>query len=86
MGKVLGALLLLAAGIAALIGILWLFLDAVGTEWDYCPDRGCIAGWKMGAGFTLAALVAGVAGVSLLRRERRSSRSGERLAEPSKHR
>jgi hypothetical protein len=72
-GKLLGALLLLAAAVAGLIGGLWLLLDAVGTEWDYCRRGGdCIAGWKMGAAFTFAALVAGVIGVSLLRCERRT--------------
>jgi hypothetical protein len=77
--KLLGALLLLVAAAAGLIGVTWMIFDAVGTEWDYCPDGDCIAGWKMGAGFTLVAVLAGVVGVSLLRRERNSPRSGERL-------
>jgi hypothetical protein len=77
--KLLGGLLLLVAAVAGLIGVLWLFLDAVGTEWDYCDGGGgdCISGWKMGAAFTFAAVVAGVVGVSLLRRERHGSRSGD---------
>jgi hypothetical protein len=32
--KLFGALLLLAAAVAGLIGGVWLLLDAVGTEWD----------------------------------------------------
>jgi hypothetical protein len=69
-GKLLGALLILVAAAAGLIGVLWLFVDAVGTEWDYCRRGDCIAGWKMGAAFTFAAVVVGVVGLSLLRRER----------------
>ena len=78
MGKLLGALFLLVAALTGLIGVLWLFLDAVGTEWDYCGRGGggdCISGWKMGAGFTSAAVVTGVVGVSLLRRARRGPAS-----------
>jgi hypothetical protein len=80
MTKLLGVLLLMVAVIAGVIGVGWLFLDAVGTEWDYCR-RGsdCIAGWKMGAGFTVAAIVTAVVGFSVLRRERRRSRPRERL-------
>jgi hypothetical protein len=67
----LGALFLLPAAAAGVIGVLWVGLDAFGTEWDYCPDRKtCIAGWKMGAGFIVAAALVGAAGVGLLRGER----------------
>jgi hypothetical protein len=48
--KLIGALLLMVAAVAGAIGVAWVYLDAIGTEWDYCPDgRNCIAGWKMGA-------------------------------------
>jgi hypothetical protein len=78
--RLLGALLLVVAGVAGLIGVPWLLLDAFGTEWDYCPGgRDCIAGWKMGAAFASAAVVTGGVGVVLLRRDRRGSRGGERL-------
>jgi hypothetical protein len=81
MAKLLGALLLMISALAGVVGIGWLLLDAVGTEWDFCPSGSdCIAGWKMGAGFTLVALAAGVLGLSLVRREGRDSGSGERLA------
>ena len=76
----LGVLLLVVAAVAGVIGVGWLSLDAIGTEWDYCPGgTDCIAGWKMGAGFTLAAVVTAVVGFSVLRRQRHGSRSGERL-------
>jgi hypothetical protein len=81
MATLLGALLLMIAALAGVVGIGWLFLDAFGTEWDFCPGgNDCIAGWKMGAGFTLAALSAGVLGLRLVRREGRDSGSGQRLA------
>jgi hypothetical protein len=79
--KLLGGLLLLAAAVAGVVGIGWLLLDAIGTEWDYCPGGSdCIAGWKIGAGFAVAALVAGVLGLSVLRRKRDASGSRDRLA------
>jgi hypothetical protein len=77
MTKLLGVLLVMVAVIAGVIGVGWVFLDAVGREWDYCRGSDCIAGWKMGAGFTLAAVVTAVVGLSLLRRQRHGSR--ERL-------
>jgi hypothetical protein len=63
-------LLLLPASIAGAIGVLWVGLDAVGTEWDYCPDEDCVAGWKMGVGFIVVAAIVGTAGAGLVRRER----------------
>ena len=68
--------------IAGVIGVGWMLLDAVGTEWDWCPRTGnnCVAGWKMGAAFTVVAVIAGVVGLGLLRRERHDSRSRKRLA------
>jgi hypothetical protein len=77
--KLLGVLLLLPAAAAGVIGILWVWVDAVGTEWDYCPDGDCIAGWKMGLGFLAVGTALGVAAVGLLRRGRRGSGSGEPL-------
>jgi hypothetical protein len=79
MTKLLGVLLLMVAVIAGLIGLGWVFLDAVGQEWDYCSGSDCIAGWKMGAGITVSAVVTAVVGYSLLRRERRRSHPRERL-------
>ncbi len=79
MSNLVGALALLVAAITGVIGVGWMFLDAVGTEWDYCPGGGdCIAGWKIGAAFTVAAVVAAVVGVILLRRTRHGPRSSER--------
>jgi hypothetical protein len=70
--KLLGALVLVAAAAAAALGIAWVYVDAVGTEWDYCRrGNDCIAGWKMEAGFIVVAAVVGVIGFSLLRRQRR---------------
>ena len=67
--NVFGTVALLVAAIAGVIGVGWLFLDAVGTEWDYCPGGSdCIPGWVMGAIFTGTAILAAVVGVSLLRR------------------
>jgi hypothetical protein len=61
-------LLVIAGVAAAVLGIGWFFLDAMGTEWDYCPGGSdCIAGWKMGAGLTFAAVITGLVGLSLLR-------------------
>ena len=80
MARLLGALLLVVAAAVGVFGLGWIALDAVGTEWDYCPEGDCIAGWKIGAGFVAAAVAAGVAGVGLLRRGRPDSRSGEREA------
>ena len=69
MTKLLGALLLVVAAIAGVVGVAWIFFDAVGAEWDYCARGGdCIAGWVMGAGFTVAAVAAGILGFHLLRR------------------
>ena len=70
MTKLLGVLLLAAATIAGVVGVGWITLDAVGTEWDYCSGGDCIAGWIMGASFVVAAVIAGVVGVRLRRRER----------------
>jgi hypothetical protein len=73
--KPLGVLLVVAAAITAVVGIGWLLLDAIGTEWDYCPGGSdCIAGSTMGAGFTLAAVVIGLVGFGLLRGKRNSAR------------
>jgi hypothetical protein len=73
-GKLIGALLLLVAVGAGAIGVAWVYLDAIGTEWDYCPDGSdCIAGWKMGAGFLAGAVVVGAVGFGLLRRKRQLS-------------
>jgi hypothetical protein len=67
--KLLGAVFLALAAVAGVIGVLWVSLDAVGTEWDYCrPGRECIAGWKIGSGFLGSAAVAALAGLGLLRR------------------
>jgi len=70
------------AAITGPIGVGWLLLDALGTEWDYCPGTGghCIAGWKVGLGFIAVAVSAGVVGLKLFRRPRDDSRSGESLA------
>jgi hypothetical protein len=76
--RLLGAVVLLTAAVIGLIGVLWLFLDAVGGEWDYCRGD-CVAGWKMGVGFIVVAAALGLAGSGLLRRKRNGSRSGERL-------
>jgi hypothetical protein len=62
-----------------LVGVVWLVLDAAGTEWDYCSGGDCVAGWKMGAALTLAAFVLGGVGFGLFRRGRHGPRSGERL-------
>jgi hypothetical protein len=79
--KLLGVLLLLVALAAGAIGVGWLFLDAIGSEWDYCRAGGdCIAGWKIGAGFTAVAVVAAVLAVALLRRGRPGRRSTPRPA------
>jgi hypothetical protein len=70
MTKLLGALLLMIAAVAAVIGAGWVSLDAIGTEWDYCPGGSdCIAGWKMGVGFIVAAIVAAIAGFFVIRSE-----------------
>ncbi|MCA1657393.1 MAG: hypothetical protein LC713_06765 [Actinobacteria bacterium] len=80
MSKLLGVLALLVAAMAGVIGVGWLFLDATGTEWDYCPGGSdCIPGAAMGAIFTGTAILAAGIGVSLLRRERHGPRSGKRL-------
>ena len=79
MTKLLGVLLLMVAAIAGVVGVDWIFLDAVGTEWDYCSGGDCIAGWIMGAGFAVAAVIAGGVGFRLLRGERHDARAGERL-------
>ena len=70
MTKLLGVLLLAAATIAGVVGVGWIALDAVGTEWDYCSGGDCIAGWKMAVGFSVVAVAAGIVGFRLLRRER----------------
>jgi len=75
----LGAVLLAVAAVAAAIGVVWLGLDAVGSEWDYCRDGDCTAGWKMGAGFLVGALVVGLAGLVLLRQGRHGPRTDGRL-------
>jgi hypothetical protein len=76
MATLVGALLFLVAALCGVVGAGWLLLDAVGREWDYCPGgRDCIAGWKMGAGFTFVGLVAGVLALSLLRRRRSAIRA-----------
>ena len=67
--KLIGALLLMVAAVAGAIGVAWIYLDATGTEWDYCPDgRNCIAGWTMGASFLVGAVVVGVVGFVGLRK------------------
>jgi hypothetical protein len=67
--KLIGALLLIIAALAGAIGVAWVYLDAIGTEWDYCPDgRNCIAGWKMAASFLAGAVGAGVVGFVALRK------------------
>jgi hypothetical protein len=72
MRRFVGAVVLLAAAIAGAIGVLWVGFDAIGTEWDYCPDgRDCIAGWKMGFGFIVASAALGLAASGLLRSSRR---------------
>ena len=70
MTKLLGVLLVGVAAIAGVVGVGWIALDAVGTEWDYCSGGECIAGWKMGVGFSVVAVTAGIVGFRLLRRER----------------
>ena len=72
MAKVVGALLVIVGVVAGAVGVLWVSFDAIGTEWDYCPGgTGCIAGWKMGAGFVAAGAVATGLGIGLVRpRER----------------
>jgi hypothetical protein len=82
--KLLAAVMLLAAAVIGLIGVLWLFLDVVGSEWDYCRD-GCVAGWKMGLGFVVVAAALGLAGSALLRRERHGSRPSKSKAEATEH-
>ena len=79
MTKLLGVLLLMVAAMAGVVGVGWIFLDAVGTEWDYCSGGDCIAGWTMGASFAVAAVIAGGVGFRLLRRERHAARPGEPL-------
>jgi hypothetical protein len=70
MATLAAALLLVIAAVAGVVGVGWLLLDAFGTEWDYCPNgRDCIAGWKMGLGFTFAALLAGALGFGIRLRE-----------------
>ena len=78
--RVLGGLFIIVAPIIGLIGVAWLVYGTFG-EWAYCPHGGndCIAGWKIGAGLTVVAAAAGLIGFGVLRRERDSSRSGERL-------
>jgi hypothetical protein len=67
--KLIGVLLLTVAAVAGAIGVAWIYLDAIGTEWDYCHDgRDCIAGWKMGAGFLVGAVAAGIIGLVVLRK------------------
>ena len=67
----LAATLLTVAAVGGLTGAAWLLLDAFGAEWDYCPGGSdCIAGWKMGVGFTVGAVLTGLVGARLLRRER----------------
>jgi hypothetical protein len=71
MSRFLGAIVLVAAAITGAIGVVWIGLDAIGTEWDYCPSGGdCIAGWKMGLGFVAASAVLGLAAGGLLRGSR----------------
>ena len=69
MFKLFGGLVLVIAAMAGVIGVTWLFLDAVGEEWDYCGGGGgsCIAGWKMGIAFTVVAVVAAFVGARVLR-------------------
>jgi hypothetical protein len=75
--KLIGALLLIVAAVAGAIGVAWVLLDAIGKEWDYCPEgRNCIAGWKMGTSFLVGAVIAGVVGFVVLRGQWHGSRSG----------
>ena len=75
MSKLVGAMAVVVAAVAGLLGVAWIFLDAIGTEWDYCRRGGaCIPGGVMGTVFTLAAIVAAFVGVTLLRQ--RGPRSG----------
>ena len=67
--KLLGALLLVLGVLAAAIGLLWAFLASVGTEWDYCNGGSCTDGTITASFLILAAVVAGVAGIRLLRRK-----------------
>jgi hypothetical protein len=64
------------------LGVGWLLLDAAGSEWDYCAGGGgdCIAGWKMGLGFTVAATLLAVGAVALLRRQSGGSNTDQRVA------
>jgi hypothetical protein len=76
--KALGAVLLLVGAVALVTGAGWVFLDAVGSEWDYCRGDGdeCIAGWKIGAGFTLVGVVAVLVGLRVVHGERQGSGRG----------
>ena len=76
MTKLLGVLLLAVAAIAGVVGVGWIALDAVGTEWDYCSGGGCIAGWKRGVGVSVVAVAAGIVGFRLLRRGTRRRQRG----------
>jgi hypothetical protein len=60
--------LLLLGTVAGAIGLLWVYLDAIGTEWDFCSGGECIAGWLVGSGVVGAGVVAALAGLGLMRR------------------
>ena len=71
LSRVIGALLVVASAVTAAIGVVWVGLDAVGTEWDFCPDGAdCVAGWKMGTSLIVLGGVAGFLGLRLARRPR----------------
>ena len=68
MTRRVGLLLLVAAVATAALGAVWIGLDAIGTEWDFCP-RGsdCVDGWLMGISLVALGAAAGLLGLRLAR-------------------
>ena len=69
--KVLGVLLLVAAGAAGLVGLLWAVFKIIGNEWDYCRGGDCTSGYVVAAVLIVFAAIAGLVGLRLLRTDHR---------------
>ncbi len=79
MAKAFGVLALLAAAVTGAVGVLWAVFKTIGNEWDYCRGGECTSGYVGAAVFLGFAAIAALVGSNLLCRQRKRSRSGERL-------